>query len=178
MVYNNHYTYTRILSRYGPTHRRPRQTQHPAQARNPASSSRCGQRRVLSEQRFLRPSRSGAGQVRNAATRRGRSSLRQQGGAGVWTVPAFVLSGADGVPTKRPGRIDPAKTRTASRPQADPASAGLPRGNARRAAHLAINRTGAASAETLRGSDPPAHDQPSALTPSTNTPTSHAPPPH
>src|SRR5882724_5733783 len=43
----------RILSRYGPAHSRPRQTQYPAQAGGPASSSRCGHRRVLSEQRFL-----------------------------------------------------------------------------------------------------------------------------
>ena len=151
---------------------RRRQTQPTPQAGDSSSPPRSCHGRVFSRQRFFRSSRSGAGQVRDAATRREREGVRQSGGPGVWSFPAFVLSGAEGASTKRSGRITSSEARAAARPQSDGGSVGVPRAKACRAAGLAVFRTGATNTETVPRADPSTHHRARVVAASKKTPLS------
>lgn len=75
--------------------------------------------REFSGQRVLRSGRFAAGQVRDAAARRGRPATGQPGSKGIWLLASVVLSGAGSLSRSWSRRAVATQTRAAVRAQAD-----------------------------------------------------------
>jgi hypothetical protein len=132
------------------------------------------QKRDVPGQRFLRPRRSAAGQVRNAPSRRGRQAIGQRGGECVRLLATVVLPGTGIISGCRACRLVAAQARSTIRTQADPRPDELRGGTPhRRSAHFQF-ATCQSNCRALWRFGSPAQHRP-AVAPSKKTPVNAAP---
>lgn len=111
--------------------KRDHQGQARPQGRSPEANRfaqpapRAGACRALPAQRLLRPARSRAGEVRDAARGRSRGCLQGSGGGLVRRVASDLLPGAAGLHARRAGRPVAAAARAQRRAQGDRRGSGL-----------------------------------------------------
>ncbi len=116
------------------------QTRSPRTSRNAQPSPRARACPALPDRQLLRPRRSRAGQVRDAATGHPRGCKQGRGGPDVWDIAPHVLSGRSRVRPSGDPRVAATPTRTKGRPQAEHRGHGLHRGVPHRRSHFACAR--------------------------------------
>lgn len=97
LIYKDIIIFTSIRGAHHATTQERPQDQRFARTRMLTSSPGENLRRPVYSQRFLRPTRSVAGQVRDAAPCPGRRSLDQSGGCQLWPVAPVLLPSASGL---------------------------------------------------------------------------------
>src|SRR6266567_817363 len=135
-----------------------------------APPPRSGHCRTVPGQQFLRSRRFDPGQIRDAATGRGRTDPGQPGSARSRTLAALVLSSSGSHATKRSDGIDSAKTRTARRAQANGSSTGFFGSTAEQPTPSEVRRVGPAGSKTTGCDGSPTHDRTGAIPASKKTP--------
>lgn len=116
------------------------QTRTPRTSQDAQSSPRARACPALPNRQLLRPHRSRAGQVRDAATGHPRGREQGRGGRDVWDIAPHVLSGRSRVCTSGDPRVAATPTRTQGRPQAYRRGHDLHQGVSRRRSHFACAR--------------------------------------
>lgn len=138
----------------------------------PAATRR--KKRDVPGQRFLRPRRSAAGQIRDASRRRGRQAISQRGSEGVRILATVLLPGTGSISGRRSRRPVAAQARSTIRAQADGRPDELRCGTPqRRSAHFQ-SATGHSNRRTLWHLSSPAQHRP-AVASSKKTPVNGAP---
>src|SRR5215471_13813680 len=114
------------------------------------STARPGERRVVRRQRFLRPERPPASEIRNAASRSPRRLHGEASRQGLWFFASVLLSGAGGVHPRWPGRAAAAETGTETRSQVVVEGRGIRRADHRRRSRSGLGRRRTAEVRHLR----------------------------
>jgi lipoprotein-anchoring transpeptidase ErfK/SrfK len=132
--------------------RPPAKAPNPPQAPNAQSTTRSRYSHLVSKQRFLRPRRPAAGQVRDAAPGSRRSRVHQRSYPGFWVLPPLFLPGTIGVSAGRRLRLVSPQAGSARRSQANQRSNGLYPPAAIRSSRAHSGATGSSSSKTVPGS--------------------------
>jgi len=135
-----------------------------------APPPRSGHCRTLPGQQLLRCQRFDPGQIRDAATGRGRTDPGQPGRARSRTLPALVLSSSGSPPTKWSGGIDSAKARTARSPQAHRSGNGFSATAESQSTRSEVRRAGPAGSRPTGRDGSPTHHPTGAIPASKKTP--------